>query len=109
MLPPSSSIEESQALYEKFKDELAHKTLSTENYELLLSLENKQGGMSLERLCVLAFQKEFKAPDDFFENAQPCFCCKCADRISEKADCLFLHGCEHSIHPKCLEPLFKID
>lgn len=41
MLPPSTSMEESMVLYEKVKQELINKKISPENYDLLLSLENK--------------------------------------------------------------------
>jgi len=91
------------ALYEKVKEELLHKKISAANYDLLISLENKEGDLGFDRFCGLAFQKEYKPSDDKFEQEEPCFCCKCADRITEKDDCLFLHNCDHSIHPSCLE------
>ena len=76
---------------------------------MFLALEKLQGPVGFEKFCALAFQKEFTPPDDFFENASPCYCSKCSEPIDSKEQCLFLHNCQHQIHRKCLEDLFELD
>lgn len=88
--------------------ELEEREITSEKYELLLSLErNHQGKVSFERFCSLAFQKEYPAPDSYsrFDHHK---CNVCQIDIVPKSEGTQLSHCGHVVHKLCLEDLFHI-
>ena len=77
---PSLDEEESKKMYDEVIKKLEEKDISTDDYKLLLSLENKQNKLSLPEFCALAVQKEFVKPTMHLEN-----CMECNMEIQEKA------------------------
>ena len=59
--PPSQDPDDCQALYQIVLEDLNEKKISSENFEMLLALENKLSGKhtSFENYCQLACMKEF--------------------------------------------------
>jgi hypothetical protein len=98
------SEEESQVLYDQVLARLQEKNISTEDYELLLQLENKhKNNLPLNQFCALALQKEFKAPEC---DGSP-RCSYCGLDIIDKDDTIQLKNCPHFIHKtQCLASNF---
>ena len=92
-------------MYEQVMAELKDRDVTTKDYEMLLSLENKQSKLTFEQFCLLAFQKQYKNPDDY--QYVTAHCSSCNMEIADKAQGLQLHNCSHKLHKVCLEDVFK--
>ena len=101
---PGMTKEESDLLYQQVLSRLQEKEISTEDYELLLHLENKQNGeeVCFEKFCALAFQKEFKNPESYKHQGWT-ECCFCKMEILDKGFGVQLKNCHHCLHKTCLE------
>jgi hypothetical protein len=69
---------------------------------MLLHLEGKEEAVSFGKFCALAFQKEFKNPESYFEMPRV-ICGSCDLDIQDKSRAVQLHGCDHHLHKTCLE------
>ena len=73
---PSMDEDQSKAMQNEVLRKLEEKNISTEDYELLIKLQNNQSKLTLPEFCALAFQKEFKNPENYSSLGQlSCFLC----------------------------------
>ena len=82
--------------------ELQTRELGPEDYDLLLSLENRQNIISLERYLAMSFEKAFPPPQSYFDIPHP-YCCFCEAEITgDRSTGLQLKNCNHHVHKTCL-------
>jgi hypothetical protein len=93
--------EQSRAMQQEVLKKLEDKNISTEDYELLIHLQSNQNKLTLPEFCALAYQKEFKNPNNYDQLGQlSCFVCS-----MEIQDALFgiqMNNCQHNVHKTCL-------
>ena len=86
-------------------EELQTRELGPHDYDLLLSLENKESIISLPRFLALSFEKTFEPPSLYFDAPQV-FCAFCEAEINERPTGLQLNNCTHHVHKTCLQDIF---
>lgn len=87
--------------YKKVMEELQTRELGPEDYDLLLSLENKQNCISLQRFLAMGFEKAFPPPQSYFQIPKA-YCAFCEAEILDRAQGLQLKQCDHHVHKTCL-------
>ena len=87
--------------------ELQTRELGPEDYDLLLSLENKQSIISLPRFLAGAFDKANPPPQSYFDIPKA-YCAFCEGEILDRATGLQLKNCNHHCHKTCLQDILTI-
>jgi len=87
-------------------EELQTRELGPEDYDLLLSLEQKQSMITLHRWLFMGFEKAFKPPDAYFTYAKV-YCVFCEAEIVDRQTGTQFKQCDHNIHKACLEDIFR--
>lgn len=105
VVPPGDPVE-AQALYAKVKEELKEREISSENFNMLLHFEGKEEKVPFGKFCALAFMKEYKNPDSYFQMPRT-ICGSCDLDIQDRSMAVQLHHCDHHIHKTCLEDCFE--
>ena len=93
--------------YRRIMQELETRELGPEDYDLLLSLENKQNIISLPRFLAMGFEKAFETPQSYY-NLPKAYCAFCEAEIVERQTGLQLKNCDHHIHKSCLQDLLTV-
>lgn len=69
---------------------------------MLLHFEGKEEAVSFGKFCALAFMKEYKNPDSYYEMPRA-ICGSCDLDIQDRNRAVQLHNCNHHVHKTCLE------
>ena len=88
-------------------EELQTRELTPNDYDLLLSLEQKQNCISLPKFLAMAYEKTYKPPAAYF-NYPKVYCAFCEGEIVDRQSGLELNECKHHTHKACLEDIFRV-
>ena len=89
-------------------EELQTRELTPNDYELLLSLEEKQSHISLPKFLAMAFEKAFPPSQAFFTFPKV-YCTFCSGEIVDRQTGLEFKQCAHHVHKACLEDVFRVN
>lgn len=87
-------------------EELQTRELTPNDYELLLSLEEKQATISMPKFLAMAYEKAHPPPACFFTYPKVT-CTFCQGEIVDRQTGLELKQCTHHVHKACLEDVFR--
>ena len=69
--------------YKKLMEELQDRELTPEDYDILLSLEQKQSCISLEKFLAIAFEKAYPPPAAYYSYPKV-YCTFCESEIIDR-------------------------
>ena len=89
-------------MYTKVLEQLKHREITTEDYEILLTLENKMKNVEnlqvpFEKFCAMAFIKEYKILE-LNQNDSDYECAICKEEIEDNSQGIKLKNCDHKVH-----------
>ena len=93
--------------YKKLMEELQTRELGPDDYDMLLSLEQKSSIISLPRFLAMGFEKAFPPPQSYFDIPKA-YCAFCEGEIVDRQAGLQLKNCNHHVHKSCLQDIFTL-
>lgn len=96
--------------YQRIMRELQTREIRPEDYELLLSLEQRGNTVPIAKFMAVSYEKmlplEKKTFLETVGSVQTCSFCNL--RIDHIENGLQLRGCDHCVHKGCLEDMFRL-